>query len=89
MLRSSELCTQYGELSGFWWDCNGREQIGVTDETFNDRIRHLQPNAVINNRGFSDGDFTTPERDWHFNPAVVDDGFERPTEACQSIGIES
>ena len=47
-------------------------------------IRQLQPNAVINNRGFDDGDFSAPERQ-------VPEGrrFDRPTEACQSLGRES
>jgi alpha-L-fucosidase len=51
-------------------------------------IRALQPTAVINNRGFTEGDFDTPERDWF---GYVDEvaGFSKPTEACQSIGVES
>ena len=50
----------------------------------NAMIRRLQPKAVINNRGFDDGDFATPERH-------VPEGrrFSRPTEACQSLGRES
>jgi alpha-L-fucosidase len=52
-----ELCTQYGEIHGFWWDMN---VTGVVDPSINDMIRRLQPNAVINNRGFDEGDFGTP-----------------------------
>ena len=51
-------------------------------------IRALQPNAVINNRGFDEGDFGTPERD--YDGALEETpAFERMTEACQSVGRES
>jgi alpha-L-fucosidase len=43
---------------------------------------------VINNRGFDEGDFGTPERDYD-NAASESKGFERMTEACQSVGMES
>jgi len=47
-------------------------------------IRELQPQAVINDRGPSPGDYSTPERE-------VPSGkvFQNPTEACQSMGRES
>jgi len=51
-------------------------------------IRKLQPKAVINNRGFDEGDFGTPERDYD-NSASDAKGFDRLTEACQSVGMES
>lgn len=92
-----ELCTNYGTVHGFWWDAN---VIGHEDPRINNLIRSLQPNAVINGRGFSKGslspmrfgdeDFDTPERS-----SVYDVGadqltaYTRPTEACQSVGIES
>ena len=80
-----ELCADYGELGGFWWDMNVTE---LHDPSINEMIRSLQPNAVINNRGFDDGDFGTPERDYDKS---VDETqvFDRPTEACQSVGAES
>jgi alpha-L-fucosidase len=80
-----ELCTEYGEIHGFWWDMNVPQTV---DPSINSMIRQLQPKAVINNRGFDEGDFGTPERD--YDPGV-DDGLTlaRPTEACQSVGIES
>jgi Alpha-L-fucosidase len=81
-----ELCTGYGELHGFWWD--GGDVLGIRDDTLNDIIRRLQPNAVINNRGFSRGDFDTPERDW-YSYVNGEDSFQSPVEACQSIGMES
>jgi len=80
-----ELCTQYGDIHGFWWDMNVEEHV---DPSINAMIRELQPKAVINNRGYDDGDFGTPERDYRMD---VDDmlTFERRTEANQSVGIES
>lgn len=80
-----ELCSNYGKIDGFWWDMNVPL---YKDPTVNDMIRSLQPSAVINNRGFDDGDFGTPERDFaaaEVNASVL----ERPTEACQSVGMES
>jgi alpha-L-fucosidase len=80
-----ELCTNYGEIHGFWWDMNVPQH---KDPSINNMIRKLQPNAVINNRGFDDGDFGTPERDYD-NAASEAKGFVKPTEACQSVGMES
>ena len=78
-----ELCTNYGTIHGFWWDMNVPQH---KDPSINAMIRQLQPQAVINNRGFDDGDFGTPERDYGKDEARA---FERPTEACQSVGVES
>ena len=78
-----ELCTNYGELGAFWWDMNVPQH---KDLSINAMIRKLQPNAVINNRGFDEGDFGTPERDFEKDESVA---FDRPTEACQSVGLES
>jgi alpha-L-fucosidase len=78
-----ELCTNYGEIHGFWWDMNVPKH---RDPSINAMIRGLQPKAVINNRGFDEGDFGTPERDYEKDVAV---GFDRPTEACQAVGMES
>jgi alpha-L-fucosidase len=53
-------------------------------------IRKLQPSALINNRGFDDGDYSTPERDFDPEGANPDErAFKRPTEACQSVGVNS
>jgi hypothetical protein len=49
-------------------------------------IRKLQPKAVINNRGFDEGDFGTPERDYEKDESA---SFDRPTEANQAVGMES
>jgi len=80
-----ELCTNYGELHGFWWDMNVPQH---RDESINNLIRELQPKAVINDRGYDEGDFGTPERDFDEN-ADEGVGHERPVEACQSVGLES
>ncbi len=79
-----ELCTRYGPIHGFWWDMN---VTGIVDPSINDEIRRLQPAAVINNRGFDEGDFGTPERDFDDHSGVL--AWERLTEACQSVGRES
>ena len=76
-----ELVTGYGEISEFFWDVNVG---GFVDPSLNDLIRLHQPAALINDRGPGPGDYDTPERS-------LPDGaeFDRPTEACQSIGRES
>jgi alpha-L-fucosidase len=58
------------------------------DPAINAMIRELQPGIIINDRGYDEGDFGTPERDWDegLDGALT---LERPTEACQSVGIES
>ena len=79
------LCTNYGKISGFWWDMRVDK---VVDPSINAMIRALQPSAVINNRGFDEGDFGTPERDYdrsYDQPR----GFRQRIEACQSVGMES
>jgi len=80
-----ELCTNYGEIHGFWWDAN---VIKHRDPSFNTLIRQLQPKAVINNRGFDDGDFGTPERDWD-SSVNAKPWFDTPVEACQAVGYQS
>ncbi len=80
-----ELCTNYGKIHGFWWDMN---VLQYKDESVNAMIRQLQPKAVINNRGFDEGDFGTPERDFD-SAAAEAKSFIRPVEACQSVGMES
>jgi alpha-L-fucosidase len=80
-----ELCTNYGAIQGFWWDMNVDKHV---DRSINAMIRELQPSAVINDRGFDEGDFGTPERDYTKEGSVTL-SFEKRTEACQSIGMES
>ena len=76
-----ELLTNYGEIHQFFWDVNVAE---FNDPSLNRMIRKLQPNAVINDRGPSTGDYSTPER--HIPSGK---SFEEPTEAVQSLGRES
>jgi alpha-L-fucosidase len=80
-----ELCTNYGELHGIWWDAN---RTGYRDTSIGDTIRRLQPRAILNDRGFDDGDYGTPERDYDtsVNKAVA---FDKRVEACESIGYQS
>lgn len=81
-----ELCTNYGELAGIWWDCG--EELKCIDHSVNDMIRELQPKALINGRGLDEGDYNTPER--NYEEEVYDvRKFMHPTEACESIGMNS
>ncbi len=82
-----ELCTNYGPVYGIWWDMNVPQH---RDPSVHSMIRSLQPAAIINNRGFDDGDYSTPERDFDPESANPDNrAFKRPTEACQSVGVNS
>lgn len=84
-----ELCTSYGKIHGFWWDGN----LGTLkhyDKSVNSLIRSLQPGIIINNRGFDDGDFSTPERENAYDTEIQERiKYDKPTEACESIGNES
>lgn len=75
-----ELLTGYGKIQSFFWDIPPRTR----DKSLNELIRSLQPGILINNRGYDDGDFSTPER-------MSADGasFDGLCEACDSIGKES
>jgi alpha-L-fucosidase len=80
-----ELCTQYGELHGFFWDIN---RLELDDPSLNAMIRELQPAAIINSRGFDPGDITTVEREFDdFVGKVL--AFDEPTEMSCSIGEQS
>jgi len=76
----TELLTGYGEIYTLFWDISP----GYVDESVNELVRRLQPNILINDRGYDAGDFSTPERE-------VPEGerFTRLTEACQSVGEQS
>jgi alpha-L-fucosidase len=78
----TELLTNYGKIYSFFWDIPPR----IKDESFNNLIRELQPGIYINNRGFDEGDFSTPEREY----GTLDNmRFEYMTEACNSLGEQS
>jgi len=75
-----ELLTEYGKIQSFFWDIPPKTR----DTSLNELIRSLQPGIFINNRGYDEGDFSTPER-------MSADGasFDGLCEACDSIGKES
>jgi len=75
-----ELLTGYGPIYTWFWDIPPR----IYDPSMNEYVRSLQSEIRINDRGWSEGDFSTPER------TVPEGGtFTRYTEACQSVGKES
>ena len=76
----TELLSNYGEIYTLFWDIPPI----VVDESVNELARSLQPNILINDRGYSKGDFATPEREFPDG-----DRFETMTEACQSVSIHS
>ena len=77
-----ELLTNYGKIYTFFWDIPPK----IKDTSFNELIRRMQPGIYINNRGFDEGDFSTPERDYD---SLEEMRFEKMTEACNSIGEQS
>ena len=77
----TELLTGYGPIHTFFWDI----PPGIEDPSLNELVRKLQPNIFINDRGWSEGDFSTPEREYQSGGA----GFSRMTEACNSVGEQS
>ncbi|HBE03396.1 MAG: hypothetical protein A2096_10865 [Spirochaetes bacterium GWF1_41_5] len=81
-----ELCTNYGEIHGIWWDVN---RLTFRNLEINEMIHTLQPGAVINDRGFSTGDYSTSERDYNISQLEKTKIFTGPMEACQSVGMES
>ena len=79
----TELLTNYGEIYTLFWDIPPE----MEDKSINDLARKLQPNILINDRGFDIGDFSTPEREFDGLSDAV--RFTRMTEACNSVGKES
>lgn len=78
----TELLTNYGHIYTFFWDINP----DITDPSFNELIRQLQPGIYINDRGWDTGDFSTPEREYQ---SINGKSFTRMTEACNSVGEQS
>lgn len=78
----TELLTGYGKIYTFFWDIPPR----IEDRSLNELVRKLQPGIYINNRGFDEGDFSTPERGYK---DVGSNRFEQMTEACNSVGEQS
>ncbi len=78
----TELLTNYGPVYTLFWDIPPK----VEDESLNALVRRLQPNIYINDRGWSKGDFSTPERD---ESVIQEKPFEHMVEACNSVGQQS
>ncbi len=78
----TELLTNYGPIYTFFWDIPPK----IYDPSLNELVRKLQPGIFINDRGWSEGDFSTPEREYQ---ATEGRRFTRMTEACNSVGQQS
>ncbi|MBQ8657846.1 MAG: alpha-L-fucosidase [Clostridia bacterium] len=76
----TELLSNYGEIYTLFWDIPPE----MEDKSINALVRQLQPNILINDRGFDKGDFSTPEREFDGLSDAV--RFTRMTEACNSVG---
>lgn len=74
-----ELMTGYGRIYTLFWDIPPK----LSDPSMNEYVRSLQPDILINNRGFDEGDFSTPEREWEEHTSLLP--YPRMTEACNSI----
>ncbi len=79
----TELLTNYGEIYTLFWDIPPQMQ----DESINALARKLQPDILINDRGFDTGDFSTSERD--YDTAGFSGRFHEMTEACNAVGEQS
>lgn len=79
----TELLTNYGPIYTLFWDIPPR----LEDRSVNEYVRSLQPGIYINNRGFDDDDFSTPEREYSADDNLA--RFPHMTEACNSIDAQS
>ena len=59
--QMDELLTNYGKISEIWFDGLGPGNWGNTSEVIMKKIRTLQPDAMVNDRGGVGADFYTPE----------------------------
>jgi len=78
----TELLMNYGPIYTFFWDIPPK----VEDPSLNELIYRLQPGIFINDRGWSKGDFSTPERDFDMTENAH---YTRMTEACNSVDLLS
>ena len=78
--QMTELLTNYGKIDALFWDIPPYNK----DASMNEFVRSLAPGILINDRGYSKGDYSTPERSIPKNKA-----FTSLTEACQSVGRQS
>ena len=79
----TELIRNYGPLYTLFWDIPPR----IDDPSLNAYVRSLQPDILINNRGFDPGDFATPEREYEKDLANAP--YPKMTEACNAIDAQS
>lgn len=73
---SELLGGKYGKIDALFWDIPPYNK----DKSINEFVRSLQPDILINDRGYSKGDYSTPERNVPEGKA-----FASLTEACQSV----
>jgi alpha-L-fucosidase len=59
--QMGELLTKYGSIYEVWFDGMGPGPWGDTSNEIMGAIRHLHPNAMVNDRGGAGADFYTPE----------------------------
>ena len=78
----TELLTNYGQIYTLFWDIPPK----IYDPSLNELVRSLQPGIYINNRGYDEGDFSTPEREYEETSGKY---FTKMTEACNSVGEQS
>ncbi len=78
----TELLTGYGPIYTLFWDIPPK----IEDPSLNELVRKLQPGILIDDRGWSKGDFSTPERE---EVEIGEKPFEHMVEACNSVGQQS
>ena len=76
-----ELLTNYGKIHALFWDIPPKRR----EPSVNEFVRRLQPDILINDRGYDKGDYSTPERE----ACIRNASFDRLCEACQSVGSQS
>lgn len=75
-----EICSNYGKIDILWWDGPWPlNAAGWEADKLQKRIRTLQPDMIINDRGAVDGDFWTSEQ------KIEPDKQGRPWETCMTI----
>ncbi len=78
--QMKELLTNYGKIDALFWDIPPYNY----DSSINEYVKTLAPDIFINDRGYSEGDYSTPEREVPKGKA-----FSKLTEACQSVGSQA
>ena len=81
-VQITELLTNYGDIYTLFWDI----PPCIEDPSLNELVKKLQPNICVNDRGWSKGDFSSPEREYE---SPNSSHFTRMTEACNSVGAHA